>query len=143
MTLTSIHESVVGYFRWNLAPEIRSWLNAVLPDVCVRPSGNTTKTLTHVDWRQSFNKEADEGLFIWSTEAGNYGYCPTMVVEVGYSETQNELENDAWKWLWGSEGEVKSVVLIKLIKPSSPSDFGDATKWRGYLEIHIRDENLK
>jgi hypothetical protein len=143
MTLTSIHESVVGYFRWDLGPEIRSWLNVVLPGVSVRPSGSTTKTLTHVDRPQSIEKEADEALFIWSTEAGHYGYYPTMVVEVGYSETENELGNDAWKWLWGSEGKVKCVVLIKLIKPKSPSDFGDATKWRGYLDIHILAENSK
>jgi hypothetical protein len=136
-----MHESFPNYFRLDLYPEIRAWLNLILPGFSARTSGSPTKRLNLDFDLQPFGKEADEGLFIWSKEVGHYGYFPGMIIEVGCSETWNELKNDARDWLWGSKGEVKCVVLVKLIAPSS--DFGDETKWRGFLEIHIRAENSK
>jgi hypothetical protein len=136
-----MHESFRRYFSAFLYSEILAWLNEILPGFSAIPSGSPRIPLD-----PDFSKEPDEGLYIWRSE-GHYGIYPNMIIEVGYSETWNDLEKDASEWLWGSEGEVRCVLLVNLMPPAGVSpdsdDFRDETKWEGYLEIRIRSSKPK
>jgi hypothetical protein len=65
---------------------------------------------------------------------------PSVVVEVGVSESYMDLKRDAWAWLWGSDDFVKLIILIKITKLSSQSQIGSPqhTSWSAFLELWER-----
>ena len=58
-------------------------------------------------------KQCDGGLALRSRR---HSFSP-IIYEVGVSESHLDLKRDAWDWLWGSEGIVRVVILVKLKKP--------------------------
>jgi hypothetical protein len=134
-----MHDSFLCYFAEYVYPDIRTWMQARLPDFKTGIVLNTTKPLTfNSESKPPCNKEMDAGIRIWQPNQGHYGSFPVVVVETGYSETWNELMVDGSEWLWGSSHRVQSVILVKLQKPAFKKDFADETKWEGFLEIHVR-----
>ncbi|KAG0123170.1 hypothetical protein HOY82DRAFT_495419, partial [Tuber indicum] len=43
---------------------------------------------------------------------------PTIVLELGWNESQAQLERDSQLWLEGSAGAVKVIFLFKLFRPN-------------------------
>ncbi|KAE8313288.1 hypothetical protein BDV41DRAFT_536829 [Aspergillus transmontanensis] len=63
------------------------------------------------------------------------GIWPSITLEVGYSETYAKLLRDADLLLEGSEGEIRVMILVKVV-PLRPND----TKFtRGFVELHEYD----
>lgn len=65
---------------------------------------------------------------------------PTIVVEVGYSQSYENLLGDIEAWLLGSLGHIKCGILVKLEKPASDGNFGDIARWKGFVEVWHRAE---
>jgi len=58
------------------------------------------------------SKEGDEA-FGPSTRVGRDAW-PSVVMEVGYSETESQLEMDAYWWLTKSVGKTRFVITVKV-----------------------------
>ena len=41
---------------------------------------------------------------------------PTMVMEVGFSQDAHNLRRDQYRWIKGSDGDVKCVILIDIVE---------------------------
>jgi hypothetical protein len=63
---------------------------------------------------------------------------PTIVAEVGYDEPYQTVLEDVKAWLLGSLCYVRCAILVYLEKPASLVDFGDITKWTGFVEVWHR-----
>ncbi|KAK1147964.1 hypothetical protein N8T08_000480 [Aspergillus melleus] len=68
---------------------------------------------------------------------GDQTSCPLVAFEVGYSETFDDLKGDAQLLLEGSEGNIKTVVLIKLEPMRST---GQTCVEAGFVEIYVYDK---
>ncbi|KAG0643128.1 hypothetical protein HOY80DRAFT_947424 [Tuber brumale] len=67
------------------------------------------------------SKEGDQGIVPSNRKPPNN--WPTLVLEVGDSESLPFLEKDAKWWLENSGGKTKFVILIKITKAPSPNSF--------------------
>ncbi|PUU73772.1 hypothetical protein B9Z19DRAFT_1068723 [Tuber borchii] len=65
------------------------------------------------------SKQADEGIAPAGTRDAETAW-PTLVIEVGDSQSLAGLHRDAEWWLVHSKGLTRMVILIKLTKPPSP-----------------------
>ncbi|CRG92523.1 hypothetical protein PISL3812_09584 [Talaromyces islandicus] len=65
---------------------------------------------------------------------------PTIALEVGYSETYQDLVADATLLLEGSNGSIGLVILVKL-QPPPPANQYDILQ--GFVELHIYDQEAK
>jgi hypothetical protein len=77
-------------------------------------------------------KEADASLM--KSEAK----WPVVVLEVGISETTKKLYNDAERWLQGSDGNTKLVILVNVQETGKRNSWND--KW-GLSEIDFQQIN--
>lgn len=64
---------------------------------------------------------------------------PTIALEGGYSESYEELVEDATLLLEGSRGRIGAVILVK-IDPVAP---GQGPIKSGFVEVHIYDQENK
>lgn len=86
----------------------------------------------------SGRKEPDGGLFVCTTrKSPKY---PQMILEVGYSQSEASLVEDARHWLLGSSLQVQSVLIVKFVKPKG-EDMHSADKWKAWVEVWVRTEN--
>jgi hypothetical protein len=60
---------------------------------------------------------------------------PTIVMEVGYSETYDDLRQDALLHLEGSAGEIGTVILIKIV----PLKFNERNIKSAFLQVYRFD----
>jgi hypothetical protein len=58
-------------------------------------------------------------------------------VEIGYSEKEEQLLDDAKGWLCESMGIVLAVLILKFEKPSE-QHFHDISKWNGWIQIYVQ-----
>jgi hypothetical protein len=131
---SAVHESFPSYFATEMYPEIRTWISKKLPNFRTRFSLSVRKKLLSGVPPITISKEPDAGIHVWGPSMGEFGSgYPSLVVEVGYGEGWPKLKRDSYGWLSGSSRKVRTVILVKFHKPKA--NFGDATKWRGYLEI--------
>ncbi|KAB8219306.1 hypothetical protein BDV33DRAFT_113675 [Aspergillus novoparasiticus] len=63
------------------------------------------------------------------------GIWPSVTLEVGYSETYTKLLRDADLLLEGSEGEIRVMILVKVV-PLGPNDTQFTS---GFVELHEYD----
>jgi hypothetical protein len=102
---TPEHEGVTRTFTWDFMHQIYQMGLTELGDL--KDMGATKYKGT------STNKEPDS---CWRPLAArpNKQDWPTLVFEVGVSETLRKLRNDAQWWLANSQGRVRIVLLIKI-----------------------------
>jgi hypothetical protein len=140
-----MHDFFVRYFMKYVYPDIDTWLRATFPDFESVPITNPTLPLLFVKASSQahhiINKEPDAGVRIWRSGTAYRSIYPRIIVEVAYSESWEHVVEKAGLWLWGSLGEVRCAILVKMNCP--PEDFDDATKWEAYLEIHVRSSESK
>jgi hypothetical protein len=111
---------------------IQDTVNGYLPQanhVTIDLATSHTQRLIFPDDKEAA-KQLDSGISIGKI-------FPSVVVEVGMSESYVELKRDAWEWLWGSDGLVKLVIVIKLSKPTSQRHDNPPqhTDWSAFLEL--------
>ncbi|KAL5361062.1 hypothetical protein BJX96DRAFT_151340 [Aspergillus floccosus] len=70
------------------------------------------------------------------TTPNDHTIWPTVALEIGYSESFDHLKQDADLLLQGSEGRIKSVILIKL----DPLKEDETSIQAGFVEVHIFDQ---
>jgi hypothetical protein len=135
-----MHDFFLRYFMKYVYPDIATWLTATFPDFESVPIINPTLPLLFdkpaSDAHDIIKKEPDAGVRIWRSGTADRSIYPNMIVEVAYSESWQHVRDKAGVWLWGSSGQVRCALLVKLNHPAE--DFDDATKWEAYLEIHVR-----
>jgi hypothetical protein len=129
---TPIHDSFVRYFSQILANNIDSWVQTIRPDHRARIVVNSRFAL---DGQPTREKVPDAGLKV--NRVGDANVYPRLVVEVGYSESEAELKDDAWDWLCRSSGEVQSVMLVKFRAPD-PAKMQSPRNWRAWIDIWAR-----
>lgn len=134
---TPIHDSFIRYFCQTLANEIDDWIQVVRPGYRARIVINTKYRLTGIP---AESKTPDAGIKIF--RAGEADLYPRMVVEVGYSESEAELKNDAWDWLRRSANCVQTVVIVKFCPPRGVETQSPAN-WQAWLEIWARNPENK
>jgi hypothetical protein len=61
---------------------------------------------------------------------------PSIALEVGYSQTYEELLEDASLLLEGSEGRIGLVILIKIV----PLKDNETALQSGFVEFHTYDQ---
>jgi hypothetical protein len=67
--------------------------------------------------------------------AQNAAAVMTLALEIGYTESYDELQADADLLLEGSQGKIRVVILVK-VDPLGPND----THWgAGFVEVHEYD----
>lgn len=138
-----VHESIHPFFNSVFIPEATNRLGEFTP--CeVRPRGagkvnlfNKTSDGTASTWMKG--KHPDHTLEVIINGGPDQRGFPTIVVEVGYSETYGQLKKDVDAWLLGSLGYVRCAILIKLQKPERDVDFGESKKWNGFIEVWHRE----
>jgi hypothetical protein len=126
-----IHDIFVAYFCQRLSVSIESWIRTIAPSHTVRLQVSPTFCLEGVSVRK---KVPDAALKVLPRDT--LACWPQMVLEVGYSQSESDLRRVAKCWLLGTRGAVRSVLLVKFCKPG-PMDFGDWTKWKGWVEIWV------
>jgi hypothetical protein len=126
-----IHDSVVSSFCWHFSVQIRSWITKIAPEYEVRLRVSPLLELEDVPIRR---KAPDAALDI--VRRGTRTRWPQMVLEVGYSESTDQLRRDAMHWLLGTRGVVRSVMIIKLDGPRG-INFDKWQKWSGWIEIWV------
>jgi hypothetical protein len=104
----------------------------------LRPCAGTSYTLMDENGNNMMMKSADQSFKLRGLRKKEYNRYPCFVIEVGYSETFADLKRDASHWLWGSHGQVLSVLIVKFAKPTLADEFGDIQKWRAFMELYIR-----
>ena len=102
---TKEHERVTRAFSHDFVHRIEHMGLTELYDLC--DMGGTTYT------ERSTKKEADSCWRPIATRPNPLDW-PTLVFEVGVSETLRKLRNDAQWWLANSQGRVKIVLLFKI-----------------------------
>ena len=102
---TREHERVTRAFTYDFAHRIAHMGLTDLYDLC--DMGGTTYT------GRSTKKEADSCWRPIATRPNPMDW-PTLVFEVGVSETLRKLRNDAQWWLANSQGRVRIVLLFKI-----------------------------
>ena len=102
---TKEHERVTRAFSYDFVHRIGHMGLTDLYDLC--DMGGTTYT------GRSTKKEADSCWRPIATRPNPMDW-PTLVFEVGVSETLRKLRNDAQWWLANSQGRVKIVLLFKI-----------------------------
>ena len=135
---SSIHDSFSRYFCWNLSLQIHDWLSPILYEHKISIILTPIIRLLDVSIAR---KVPDAGLKV--TKRGDVCTWPQMAIEVGYSEMERELCDDAWNWLYGSSNHVQSVLVVKFEKPVDPNTFGNWKQWTGWLEIHARSSSTR
>lgn len=134
---TPIHNSFIRYFCQILANEIDDWIQVVQPGYRARIVVNTKFRLTGLP---AESKTPDAGIKIF--RVGEADLYPRMVVEVGYSESEAELKNDAWDWLRRSSNCVQTVIVVKFstrrgVEMQSPDN------WEAWFELWARSQENK
>lgn len=63
-------------------------------------------------------------------------FYPNIVVEIGYSESYEDLIEDAKLWLLKTPRHpVLSIILFKFEKPAAVADFNNFDKWGLFFEV--------
>jgi hypothetical protein len=82
-------------------------------------------------------KEAD-GCLIIKIPGVRISRLPSMILEIGYSESYLELQRDARAWMTDYGREVLAVVLIKVSRPRHRHDF-NPNNWKAFAEVWEQD----
>lgn len=61
-----------------------------------------------------------------------------IVVEIGVSETREQLLQDAREWLWWTNGRIRLVIIVDIVKPKLEEDQKNPGAWEGYYEVYAR-----
>lgn len=135
------HGFKIGLVRlrcWHLFQNSTHWLSRS----SVFPTGNFFSWLETI-WLDNLlictsDKIPDALLYPDRTKALADG--PSIALEVGYSETMQDLQNDARVLLEGSKGKIKLVILVKIEPPLQPDD---TTLHSGSLQLWRYDDKTK
>jgi len=87
-------------------------------------------------------KSSDEQFFDRASDNTSAGNIPTVVFEVGFSQTQTKLSYDAARILTGSGGLVQLVVNIKIYIEDNSLQSVDLDFWEMY-ETRVEDVDAK
>ncbi|KAL4787636.1 hypothetical protein BJX76DRAFT_369359 [Aspergillus varians] len=104
MGKSKAHENAAGLFD--------NVFHEALSDVGMERSLEPIGAATHV--ATIGGKEPDRAWQPTRLPRGRSDKWPTVVLEVAYSETQSKLQSDVRYWLRGPEGEVKTVLTLRI-----------------------------
>lgn len=66
-------------------------------------------------------------------------YYPSIITEIGYSETYEQLVEDGRLWLlYSPRHSVLSFILFNFEKPKNPQDFNNFAEWTLFFEVWKR-----
>ena len=138
-----IHESTIPFFQ-EVTTVSQSHLQGILSSCRVIQGGACKFELYHdnVDstpWMKAKVPDLSLEVTIDGVKESESPY-PTIVAEVGHSQSYENLLGDIEAWLLGSLGHIKCGILVKLEKPASDGNFGDIARWKGFVEVWHRAE---
>jgi hypothetical protein len=129
-----VHESLQNFFI-NIVSTIQRKMVEINPTAEVQSLGPQNTKLMRKG-RGTRDKGADLSLNVMLPDRPALVY-PTFVVEVGYSESWDELIEDAIDWLCGTDGHILAALAVKFVKPEKEDDFTDVEKWEGWMQLYI------
>ncbi|KAE8359163.1 hypothetical protein BDV27DRAFT_162887 [Aspergillus caelatus] len=131
---TWMHESAITWMnRWAMQM-------VLLGDVDLKSLGVCTNvTLRNFQGRYLQSQKIPNVFVIPKVPAtsNNNTIWPTIALEIGYSESFDALKQDADLLLQGSEGRIKTVILVKL----EPLKEDETIIQAGFVEVHVFDPN--
>jgi len=134
---SAVHESTTKFFREIMASKMSSNLAQINSGLVWAHWGSQTTRLTS-NGKKTHDKGADEAYYVRSGELDVIPLFPAFVIEVGHSETIEELLEDAAHWLCQSQGHVLAVLVVKFNKPTCEENFHDITKWQAWMQIYVQ-----
>jgi hypothetical protein len=129
-----VQESLQNFFI-TIVSTIQSKMAEINPTAVVQSLGPQSTRLMR-SGRQTHDKGADLSLNVMLPGQPPLVY-PTFVVEVGYSESWDELIEDAIDWLCGTDGHILAALAVKFVKPEKEDDFSDVEKWEGWMQLYV------
>ena len=118
---STVHESTARFCRQLMA----STMN---PSLTLGSCGSIGVTDHDADLK-SHAKGADEAYYVRSGDLDTIPLFPAFVIELGYSETVEDLLDDATRWLCQSKGHILAALVVNFNKPvHAPENFHDITK---------------
>jgi hypothetical protein len=136
------HEAILDVIT-RMRGTLDDWLSTVSPGYSIIVFGAPRLPLFDNTGLHILGKEPDISIGLQHSddhimdEIARWGY-PPIVVEIGYTETHNQLVNDARDWLLFSAGKILSVIVFKLTKPVGEEDSLDPLKWGLFAELYER-----
>jgi hypothetical protein len=132
-----IHESTCQFFH-TVTEAANSRLQTLIPSCSVTAGGASKADLFDAGGRKRVKGKVPDFSFDVAVGDEETPLFPRIVVEVGYTETYDDLHKDIKRWLLGSGGYVRCGILVKLEQPADDCDFSDYSKWKGFLEVWYR-----
>jgi len=121
----------------DLPSALQSWADDLSINATVRNYGDEGHDLYDSDGIQAKGKAGDASIRVHIDDEEEPVY-PRISCEVGYSEDDDSLLDDAERWLLQTDGEVLCVILIKFTRPPNDSNFMDVSEWRATLRVYER-----
>jgi Uma2 family endonuclease len=131
-----IHESAQTFFS-----RVNNAMNDNLQSIDSRlrlDQWGSQGTILQKEGRKSHNKAADVSFVTRIDGKDDADRYPHFVVEIGYSEKEEQLLRDAKGWLCESLGIVLAVLIIKFERPKDQTHFRDISKWNGWIQVYVQ-----
>jgi hypothetical protein len=136
-TMSSPAHEALQDFLTDLKEPLNRWARIIHPGSRVFVTGAARFTL-YKNGRERVRDKAPDQSFTVRYPGDRHVAYPAIVIEIGYSESETKLYQDASRWLLQSSGGVGAVLAFKCKAPSQNSDFSDISKWRIILNVYER-----